>query len=30
VAENIRFKPALKNGQPVDHVTLIHITFQLA
>jgi TonB family protein len=30
VAENIRFKPAQKNGQPVDHVTLIHITFQLA
>ncbi len=30
VAENIRFKPAQKDGQPVDHVTLIHITFQLA
>jgi TonB family protein len=30
VAENIRFKPALKNGQPVDHTTLIHVTFQLA
>jgi TonB family protein len=30
VAENIRFKPAQKNGQPVDHITLIHITFQLA
>ena len=30
VAENIRFKPAQKNGQPVDHTTLIHITFQLA
>ena len=30
VAENIRFTPAKKNGQPVDHVTLIHITFQLA
>jgi TonB family protein len=30
VAEQIRFKPAAKNGQPVDHVTLIHILFQLA
>lgn len=30
VAESIRFKPAMKNGQPVDHTTLIHVTFQLA
>lgn len=30
VAENIQFKPALRNGQPVDHTTLIHVTFQLA
>jgi TonB family protein len=30
VAESIRFKPALRNGQPVDHTTLIHVTFQLA
>src|ERR1700753_677417 len=30
VAENIRFKPAIRNGQPVDHTTLIHVTFQLA
>jgi TonB family protein len=30
VAENIRFKPAQRNGQPVDHTTLIHVTFQLA
>ncbi len=30
VAENIRFKPAMRNGQPVDHTTLIHVTFQLA
>lgn len=30
VAENIHFKPALRNGQPVDHTTLIHVTFQLA
>ncbi len=29
-AEQIRFKPALKNGQPVDQVTLVHISFQLA
>ncbi len=30
VAENIHFKPAMRNGQPVDHTTLIHVTFQLA
>ena len=30
VAESIHFKPALRNGQPVDHTTLIHVTFQLA
>ena len=30
VAEQIRFKPAEKDGHPVDHTTLIHITFQLA
>jgi len=30
VAQQIRFKPAARNGQPVDHVTLIHILFQLA
>ena len=30
VAEGIRFTPAKKNGQPVDHITLIHITFQMA
>jgi TonB family protein len=30
VAEQIRFKPAARNGQPVDHITLIHILFQLA
>ena len=30
VAESIRFKPAQRNGQPVDHTTLIHVTFQLA
>jgi TonB family protein len=30
VAEQIRFKPAARNGQPVDHITFIHILFQLA
>jgi TonB family protein len=30
VAQQIHFKPAARNGQPVDHVTLIHILFQLA
>jgi TonB family protein len=30
VAQQIRFKPATKNGQPTDHVTYIHILFQLA
>jgi TonB family protein len=30
VAEQIRFKPAFKDGHPVDHTTLIHVTFQLA
>ncbi len=30
VAEQIRFKPAQKDGHPVDHTTLIHVTFQLA
>jgi TonB family protein len=30
VAQQIRFKPAARNGQPVDHITLIHIFFQLA
>jgi TonB family protein len=30
VAEQIRFKPAQQDGHPVDHITLIHVTFQLA
>jgi TonB family protein len=30
VAEQIRFKPAEKDGHPVDDITLIHVTFQLA
>lgn len=29
-AEHIRFKPARKNGQPVDCAAIVHITFQLA
>jgi TonB family protein len=29
-AERIRFKPATKNGQPVDQVSVIRISFQLA
>ncbi len=29
-AEQIRFKPALKNGQPLDSTALVHIIFQLA
>jgi TonB family protein len=30
VAQQIRFRPATKNGQAVDSTTTIHITFQLA
>ena len=30
VAEQIRFRPATSNGQPVDVTTKITITFQLA
>jgi TonB family protein len=30
VAEGIRFKPATKDGRPVDQVTVIRVTFQLA
>jgi|SRR5580700_6320788 TonB family protein len=29
-AEHIRFKPATQNGQPIDQVSLIHVTFQMA
>ncbi|HEY0795531.1 MAG TPA: energy transducer TonB [Acidisarcina sp.] len=29
-AMQIRFKPALKNGQPVDQISNVNITFQLA
>jgi TonB family protein len=30
VAEQIRFNPAVRDGQPTDHITYIHILFQLA
>jgi TonB family protein len=29
-AQRIRFKPATRDGHPVDEVTVIHVTFQLA
>ena len=29
-AEQIHFKPALKDGQPSDSTALVHIIFQLA
>jgi TonB family protein len=29
-ASKIRFKPALKNGQPVDSTAIVHVVFQLA
>jgi TonB family protein len=29
-AERIRFKPAMKNGQPADSTVVLHIIFQLA
>ncbi|HKO12354.1 MAG TPA: TonB family protein [Acidobacteriaceae bacterium] len=29
-AERIRFKPATENGHPVDQVSIIHVTFQMA
>jgi len=29
-AQKIRFKPALRNGQPVDSVAIVHVRFQLA
>jgi len=29
-AEQIRFKPALKDGQPLDSTALVHIIFQIA
>jgi len=29
-AERIRFKPATRDGRPVDQVSIIHVTFQMA
>ncbi|HTW49835.1 MAG TPA: TonB family protein [Acidobacteriaceae bacterium] len=29
-AEHIRFKPATRAGQPVDEISIIHVTFQMA
>jgi TonB family protein len=29
-AKQIRFKPALRNGQPIDSVALVHVKFQMA
>ncbi|MGC1451914.1 MAG: energy transducer TonB [Candidatus Sulfotelmatobacter sp.] len=29
-ANKIRFKPALRNGQPVDSTAIVHVTFQMA
>jgi TonB family protein len=29
-ANKIRFKPALRNGQPVDSTAVVHVTFQIA
>jgi TonB family protein len=29
-AEQIRFKPALRDGQPADSTAVLHIIFQLA
>src|SRR3984885_13396815 len=29
-ANKMRFKPALRNGQPVDSTAIVHVTFQMA
>jgi TonB family protein len=29
-AEQIRFRPATRSGRPVDQVSVVHVTFQLA
>ena len=29
-AQRIRFKPALRDGEPVDSSAIVHIVFQLA
>jgi hypothetical protein len=29
-ANKIRFKPALRNGSPMDSTAIVHVSFQLA
>jgi TonB family protein len=29
-ANKMRFKPALRNGQPVDSTAVVHVVFQMA
>jgi hypothetical protein len=29
-ANHMRFKPALRNGSPVDSTAIVHVVFQLA
>jgi TonB family protein len=29
-AQHIRFKPATRDGHPVNEVSIIHVTFQMA
>jgi TonB family protein len=29
-ASKMRFKPAMRNGQPVDSTAIVHVVFQLA
>jgi hypothetical protein len=29
-ANKMRFKPALRSGQPVDSTAVVHVVFQLA
>jgi TonB family protein len=29
-ANKIRFKPALRSGQPVDSTVIVHVVFQMA
>ena len=29
-ANKMRFKPALRNGQPVDSTAIVHVVFQMA
>jgi outer membrane biosynthesis protein TonB len=29
-ANKMRFKPALRNGQPMDSTAIVHVSFQMA